>query len=70
MDKLYLHMLRKECEIEKQVLQNNEILATLSPDHFALNKFEIGYYAKVILEVIYIIKCTPINVHLIQTDKC
>ena len=69
-DKLYLHMLRKECELEKSILQNKQILATLSPDHLSYSKFGIGHYAKVVAEVIYVIRCTPIRVNLVQTERC
>ena len=63
-------MLRKECELEKSILQSNQILASLSPDHFALSKFGVRHFAKVVSEVIYVVKCTPVRVQLIQTDRC
>ena len=64
-------MLQKNCDLERQVLKNSLHLAYVKPDLFALKIIKTrAYMVKINGEIIYLLKCTPVEVQILHTDKC
>lgn len=68
---LYRDVIEQKCKLEQQVLKNALNLAELSPDSFAFNLMKgPGYFATIAGEVIYIMKCIPVEVEFRKTAEC
>ncbi|XP_078051819.1 uncharacterized protein LOC144477967, partial [Augochlora pura] len=68
MTTLYRDLMKQKCDLEKQVLTNALILATLKPDEFArIVTKQPGYMALTAGEVIHIIKCIAVEVPIRHT---
>ena len=68
---LYTHLVKKRCEIERDVLQTQLTMAHYHPSEFALIRMkEPGYTAVPRGEIIYLIKCQPVEISVRKTDRC
>ena len=71
LQELNANIMSKICRIHWQVLANLQSLAMIDPPEFAYAwKKEPGYTVLVRGEVIYIIKCTPVQVLVRTTTYC
>lgn len=68
---LYRDMLQHRCNLERAILRNSLAIALIAPDHFAYSFMGGGgYYAQVAGEVLYIIKCVPVEVQPQKDADC
>lgn len=68
---LYLEVLKKKCQLEREVLKNTLSIASTQPDEFAFRYMEgPGYMAVVAGEVIHIVQCVPVEVKIQQSERC
>lgn len=68
---LYRDVIRQQCLLERQILQNALTLATIAPDEAAIRLTkQHGFVASVAGETIYLIKCLPVDVKVRQTKQC
>ena len=71
MKELYYNIMKSKCELERKTIQNSLTLSTLYPDGIGyLLMDQPGYFGKIAGEVIYLIKCIPIEVKILHTEKC
>lgn len=70
-EKLYLNVLLKKCELERDVLQTQISIASHHPAEFAYMRMkEPGYTAVPRGEIIYMVKCQPVEVTIRKVDRC
>lgn len=70
-EKLYLNVLLKKCELERDVLQTQISIASHHPAEFAYMRMkEPGYTAVPRGELIYMIKCQPVEVTIRKVERC
>lgn len=70
-ERLYLDLLTKICETESELLQTQLNFAKTDPPGFAYSRTrEPGYTAVPLGELIYIIKCVPVEVRIRETKEC
>lgn len=68
---LYLNLVHKKCELERDVIQMQLAVAHHHPSEFAMMRMkEHGYTAIPRGEVIYIIKCQAVEVTIRETPRC
>lgn len=68
---LYRDVLKQRCKLEQEVIKNALSIATHSPDEFAYQFMKgPGYMATIAGEVVYIIKCTPVEVKIRHINEC
>ncbi|XP_076384601.1 uncharacterized protein LOC143263768 [Megalopta genalis] len=68
---LYKDMMKQKCQTEQQILKNIISLVHTSPAEVAATiTREPGYMALPAGEVIYIVKCVPVQCTLRKTDDC
>lgn len=68
---LYRDIMSQKCALEKQILENALSLATIAPDEMAYRLMKTpGYTAITAGEVIYIVKCVPVQCKVRQTERC
>lgn len=68
---LYRDIMEQKCSLEKQILQNALSLSSIAPDEMAFRIMKSpGYTAVTAGEVIYIIKCVPIQCRVRKTESC
>lgn len=61
----------EKCMLEQNILTQGQILASISPDEFALSYLKkTGYMAYISGEVIYFFQCVKLNVIVAHVDKC
>lgn len=71
MERLYLDLLTKICETERDLLRTQLNFAKMDPPAFAfIRKNEPGYTAITLGEVVFLIKCIPIEVKVRPTSVC
>jgi len=67
---LYYNVMQQRCELEKEVLRNTFLFATLQPDEFAYKLMKGPDYMAVTAGAIHIVKCIPVEVTLRRTEAC
>ncbi|KYQ49650.1 hypothetical protein ALC60_11283 [Trachymyrmex zeteki] len=68
---LYRNIMEQKCALERQVLQNALTLASIAPDEMAYRiTREPGYTAVTSGEVIYLIKCIPVECKMRHAEQC
>ena len=68
--RLYRDVLTQRCILEQQVFRNTLTLATQLPDEFAYHLMKApGYMSVIALEVVHVVKCTPIEVKYCKTEE-
>lgn len=68
---MYSNILKKECELERKVLEQALVLATVAPDEMAKAIMkEPGYMAVIAGEVAHLVKCVPVEVTIRHVDEC
>ena len=71
MKSLYLDVVRQRCALERETIKNSVAIAAQSPYEFAYNLMKgPGYMALVSGEVAHIIQCVPVELKVLQADKC
>ncbi|XP_043270285.1 uncharacterized protein [Venturia canescens] len=71
MKSLYHDVLKRQCDRERQILQNSLAIASQAPDEFAFRLMKgPGYMALVAGEVVHIVKCIPVEVTLLRLEEC
>ena len=71
MKQLYKDALTQECKLEKQTLKNSLSIVTQSADKFTFDLMKgPGYMAVVAGEVVYIIKCVPVEIKMEHGESC
>lgn len=71
LSQLYRDIMEQKCALEKQVLENVLSLSSIAPDEMAFRLMKSpGYTAVTAGEVIYIIKCVPVEVKVRHTEEC
>jgi hypothetical protein len=71
MNQLYKSIIIQRCNLESQTLKNSLSMATHAPDQFAFDFMkEPGYMAVAAGEVVYIIKCIPVEVKIEHGENC
>ena len=68
--KLYHDLSTHKCQLEQQVFKNFLIIVTQAQDEFAYHLVKGPGYMSIIVEVVHIVKCIPIEVKFRQTDQC
>lgn len=70
-ESLYTNLILKKCELERDVLKMQLAVAHHHPAEFAFMRMKrLGYTAISRGEVIYIIKCQPVEVTIRKTTRC
>lgn len=70
-EQLYANLLQKKCELERETLQTRLLIAPHYPAEFALwFTKEQGYMVVPRGELIYLIKCQPVEVLIRKTERC
>lgn len=68
---LYHDILYHKCLMEQRLIQYTLSIAVIAPDDFAyILTNEPGYMASVSGEVVYLMKCIPVEVSIRRTEKC
>ncbi|KAL7301782.1 hypothetical protein TKK_0005772 [Trichogramma kaykai] len=68
---MYYKIINSKCELERQVLENTLSIATSQPAEVARKIMkEEGYTGVVAAEVLHIVKCTRVEVHIRKTNEC
>lgn len=68
---LYIDLLTKVCETEKQILETQLAIARVDPNAFAYARTkQPGFTANKLGEMIYLMKCVPAEVEIRKTDQC
>lgn len=68
---IYIDVLTKICETERDLLQTQLSFAKLDPPGFAFMRTkQPGYTATLLGEILYLIKCVPIEVEIRKADLC
>lgn len=71
MTMMYADILRQECELERKVLEQSLILATVAPDEMAKAIMkEPGYMAVIAGEVAHLVRCIPVEVAIRHVEEC
>lgn len=71
MKSLYKDLLLHRCNLEREMLKNSLAIAMIAPDLFAYNFMKApGYYAQIQGEVLYMIKCVPVEVGVLKAVEC
>lgn len=71
MKSLYLDVIKQRCALERETIKNSLAIASQSPDEFAYNLMKgPGFMALVSGEVVHIIQCVPVELKVLQGDKC
>lgn len=71
MDRLYLDLLTKICETERDLLRTQLNFAKMDPPAFAYSRTnKPGYTAVLLGELAFIIKCVPVEVKIRETSNC
>ncbi|EZA48616.1 hypothetical protein X777_13628 [Ooceraea biroi] len=68
---LYRDIMEQKCALERQVLENALSLSSIAPDEMAFRIMKTpGYTAVTAGEVMYIIKCVPVECRIRPTERC
>ncbi|KAL7296476.1 hypothetical protein TKK_0010481 [Trichogramma kaykai] len=68
---MYYKIMKSKCELERQVLENTLSIATTQPAEVARKIMkENGFTGVVAAEVMHIIKCLRVEVHIRRTNEC
>jgi hypothetical protein len=71
LSRLYQDIMEQKCVLERQILQNALLLASIAPDKMASRIMKApGYTAVTAGEVIHLIKCVPVNCKIRHTEHC
>lgn len=70
-EQIYHQLSHERCMVERETLKVQIAMAEMRPNEFAYAlKGKPGYTAAVMGEVIYLIKCNPVEVAIRKTDRC
>lgn len=68
---VYVDLLKQECELERRVIEQALILATVAPDEMARAIMKApGYMAVIAGEVAHLVRCVPVEVTLRHMEEC
>ncbi|XP_074041555.1 uncharacterized protein [Leptinotarsa decemlineata] len=71
LDQLYTDTVHRRCIAQREILKTRLIVAPLAPSTLSqLVKESGGYVARVLGDVLYIMRCIPKSVEILRTDKC
>lgn len=71
LNQLYRNIMEQKCALERQILVNALSLSSIAPDEMAFRIMKTpGYTAVTAGEILYIIKCVPVECKVRQTDHC
>lgn len=71
LNQLYHDIMEQKCALERQILVNALSLSSIAPDEMAFRIMKApGYTAVTAGEVLYIIKCVPVECKVRQTEYC
>jgi hypothetical protein len=70
-NEMFAQTIYRRCLLHREILKNRLVMATVNPNTVAtLVKNKLGYVAKVVGEVMYIMKCVALPVDIRRTSQC
>lgn len=70
-EEVFQHLSLQRCALEQKILNTQLTLATINPIEFAYSYTgKPGYTANTLGEVVYLIKCEPVEVTVRKTERC